>query len=84
MFAIGLTLNGQLFSPDFSDLFAGLKFVADAGNGLLYWIAWQRGLGAGSPAAYTYDFANVFMYTSGLLNMLVVVDAFDIALGRKQ
>ncbi len=84
MFALGLAMDGRLFSPDYSDIFAALKFIADAGNGLLYWVAWLRGLGTGTPAAYTYDFANVFVYTAGLLNMLVVVDAFDIALGRKK
>ncbi len=83
MFAFGLYLNGRLFGPDFSDAFAILKFIADAGTGSLYWFSWLRGLGSGAPATYTYDFGNVFIYTAGLLNMLVVVDAFDIALGRK-
>lgn len=84
MFALGLYLNGRLFNPDFSDAFSILKFIADAGNGLLYWFSWLRGLGTGESSAYTYDFGNVFIYTAGLLNMLIVVDAFDIALGRKQ
>jgi len=44
----------------------------------------MRGLGTGDPTAYTYDYANVFIYVAGLLNMLVIVDAFDIAMGRKR
>jgi len=83
LFALGLRLHGRLFNPDFTDLFSTLKFVADAGSGLLYWGAWLRGLGAGDPSSYTYDFGNVFIYVAGLLNMLVVVDAFDVGLGRK-
>jgi hypothetical protein len=83
MFSLGLHLNGRLFSPDFSDLFSALKFTADAGTGSLYWLCWLRGFGIGEPAAYSYDFGNVLIYTAGLLNMLVIVDAFDIALGRK-
>ena len=83
MFALGLRLRGRLFGPDFTDLFTTLKFVADAGSGLPYWLSWVRGLGTGQPSAYTYDFGNVFIYVAGLLNMLVVVDAFDIAMGRK-
>jgi len=83
MFALGLRLRGRLFGPDFTDLFTTLKFVADAGSGLPYWLSWVRGLGTGQAAAYTYDFGNVFIYVAGLLNMLVVVDAFDIAMGRK-
>jgi len=84
MFAIGIQLQGRLFSPDFTDLFTVLKFVADGGSGLLYWFCWLRGLGAGEPSAYTYDFGNLFIYSAGLLNMLVVVDAFDIGMGRKR
>jgi hypothetical protein len=83
MFFIGLGLHARLFNPDFSDFFAILKFLADAGSGLLYWVCWLRGLGPGEPSAYAYDFGNVFVFVAGLLNMLVVVDVFDIALGRK-
>lgn len=84
LFVIGVIFQGQLFNPEFSDLFSTLKFIADAGSGLLYWFSWLRGLGIGVPSAYTYDFANVYIYTAGLLNMLVVIDVFDIAMGRKQ
>ena len=84
MVVIGLQLQGRLFNPDFSDIFSTLKFVADAGSGLFYWIPWLRGMGTGDPTAYTYDYANVFLYVAGLLNMLVVVDVFDIAMGRKR
>ena len=83
MFFIGVGLQGRVFGPDFTDLFSTLKFIADAGAGLLYSMARLRGLGVGEPTAYTYDFGNVFIYVAGLLNMLVVVDAFDIARGRK-
>lgn len=83
MFLMGIQLQGRLFNPEFGNLFSVLKFVAEAGCGLLYWIPWLQGLGTGNPTAYTYDYANVFIYVAGLLNMLVVVDVFDIALGRK-
>jgi len=82
-FGLGLRLQGRLFNPDFTDLFSALKFLADTGNGLLYWLCWLRGLGVGEPSANTYDFGNIFIYIAGLLNMLVIVDAFDIAMARK-
>jgi hypothetical protein len=84
LFVIGVQLQARLFGPDFSDLFSILKFTADAGSGLLFWLPWLKGIGVGEPSAYTFDFGNVFVYAAGLLNMLVVVDAFDIAMGRKQ
>ena len=61
-----------------------MKFIADAGTGVLYWMAWANGSGSGDPTAYAYGYANVFLYVAGLLNMLVVIDVFDIAVGRKQ
>lgn len=84
MFALGLYLEARLFSPDFSEFFSALKFIADAGSGLLYWVCWLRGMGMGQPTAYTYDFGNLFVFCAGLLNTLVVIDAFDIAMGRKR
>ncbi len=83
LFFLGLELKGRLFGPEFTDLFSVLKFAAEAGSGLFYWVGWLRGLGPGQPSAYTYDFGNVYLYVSGLLNMLVVIDVFDIGMGRK-
>jgi len=83
MLALGISLQGRLFSPAFGDFFPTLKFLAEAGLGLFYWIPYLRGIGIGDPTAYTYDYANVYIYVAGLLNMLVIVDVFDIALGRK-
>ena len=84
LFALGLYLQGRLFNPEFHTITAMLKFIANAGSGLFYWIALLSGLGEGDSTAYTYDYANVFLYVAGLLNMLVIVDVFDIAMGRKK
>lgn len=84
MLIIGILLHGRLFSPAFGDFFPTLKFLAEAGLGLFYWVPYLKGIGAADPTAYTYDYANVFIYVAGLLNMLVIVDVFDISLGRKQ
>ena len=83
MVIIGVQLDGCLIDPGFHNLFAILKFTASAGTGMFYWIPWMLGAGVGDPTAYTYDFANVFIYVAGLLNMLTVVDVFDITRGRK-
>jgi hypothetical protein len=41
------------------------------------------GLGKGVVTAATYEYGNTFVIVAGLLNMLVALDAYDIALGRK-
>ena len=83
MFLTGLYLEGELFRPELDITFSTLKFIADAGSGLFYWISWLSDIGTPNPTAYTYGYANVFLYVAGLLNMLVVIDVFDIAKGRK-
>jgi hypothetical protein len=84
MFILGLQLDGRIVNPELGSLFPILKFIAEAGSGLIYWISLLQGFGVGDPTAYTYDYANVFIYVAGLLNMLVIVDVFDIAMDRKQ
>ncbi len=82
LFVLGLTLQGRLFSLE-AGFFGLLKFLAGLSTGLLYFLGKSAGLGVGDITAYGYEYGNTFIYTAGLLNMLVVVDAFDIARGRK-
>ena len=55
----------------------------DLGIGVPYFLARALGFGEGTVVATTYEYGNTFLIVAGLLNMLVVIDAFDIALGRK-
>jgi Family of unknown function (DUF6677) len=41
------------------------------------------GAGVGEVTAVTYEYGNCFLIVAGLLNFLVILDAFDIAMGRK-
>ena len=83
MFVAGLALQGRLFPFELSEPLVALAAFANAGLGLP-WIA-GRALGAGNGVvtAPTYEYGNCFLIVAGLLNFLVVLDAFDIAVGRK-
>jgi hypothetical protein len=86
MFACGLWLEGRLFSffPfELSQPLVRLMAFADHGIGIAYFFAKALGAGGGDVVAITYEYGNTFMIVAGLLNMLVVLDAFDIAQGRK-
>lgn len=83
MFALGLATEGRLFPFDLSDPLTGLAALADLGIGVPYFIASGLGLGGGQVRAVTYEYGNAFFVVAGLLNLLVVVDAYDIAVGRK-
>jgi hypothetical protein len=83
MFTFGLWLEGRLFPFEVSQPLVALAAVADIGVGFPYFIAKVMGVGAGRVVAVTYEYGNTFVIAAGLLNMLVVLDAFDIAKGRK-
>ena len=83
MFAIGLLLGGSLFPIDVAQPWVTLAAVADLGIGAPYVVARALGLGAGRVVAETYEYGNTFLVVAGLLNVLVVLDAYDVALGRK-
>ncbi len=83
MFAVGLLLHGRIFSFDLSEPLVALAAAADLGCGLPWIIARAVGAGGGIVTAATYEYGNCFLIVSGLLNSLVVLDAFDIAMGRK-
>jgi hypothetical protein len=83
MFAIGLAIQGRLFPFDFSELLVCLAAFANVGIGLPYFAAAMLGLGTGDVRAVTYEYGNAFLIVAGLLNMLVVIDSYDIAMGRK-
>ena len=83
MFAIGLVLQGRLFPFQLSDLLVCLEALAELGIGLPYFIASALNFGAGDVRAVSYEYGNAFLIVAGLLNLLVVIDAFDISRGRK-
>ena len=83
MFGLGLALDGRLFPFVFAEPLVALAAAADVATGLPYLLARVLGLGAGVPGAVAYEYGNTFLITAGLLNALVVIDAHDVALGRK-
>jgi len=83
MFAVGLWLGGRLFPFEWRQPLVGLAAFANLGMGIPYFFASALSLGAGLVTDASYEYGNAFLIVSGLLNMLVVLDAYDIALGRK-
>ena len=83
MFALGLFLEGRIFPVEFSQPLVALAALANMGIGVPYVVARAMGYGAGNVIAVTYEYGNTFLIVAGLLNALVVIDAFDISMGRK-
>ena len=83
MFVAGLLLKGRLFPFEFGEILVALAAFANFGLGLPWIIARTFDLGQGVVTAVTWEYGNTFLIVAGLLNFLVILDAFDIAAGRK-
>jgi len=61
--------------------------IANLGAGILYLISYVTGAGFGDDpmqaARASYEYGNTFLLIAGLLNYLGMLDAFDLAVGRK-
>ena len=68
---------------DLSEPLDCLAALADLGIGIPYFVATTLGFGGGQVRAVTYEYGNAFIVVAGLLNLLVVIDTYDIAVGRK-
>jgi hypothetical protein len=94
MFILGLMFGGHLFglgggagSEGSSQLLQLPPMIANLGTGLLYLLCWASNTGFSDAAEYaklaTFEYGNTFLLVAGLLNFLAMLDAFDIAAGRK-
>ena len=85
MFVVGLSIDGDLYTLNRSGgaLLRLLASLGSMGAGLLYFVA--ASLGAhGDVTSITYEHGTAFTITAGLMNLLLVLDVFDISEGRKE
>ena len=91
-FISGFLMGGHLFKysgsePGSSSLLQIPPMVGNLGTGLLYVVCWLRDFGFSYPpeqaALPTFEYGWTFLLIAGLLNYLSMLDAFDIAAGRK-
>jgi hypothetical protein len=83
MYVCGLMLGGRLFPFQGVEplmlLAAGAQWMIGAARLVAGW----SGSGAGDVVAASYEYGNTFLIVSGLLNVLVMFDAADVARGRR-
>ncbi len=83
MFALGLGMHGKLYDLVVEEPLEIFAFIANIGVGLPYILAEKMDLGIGAMSFPSYDYGTTYLWVAGLLNYLIVLDAFDIARGRK-
>ena len=82
-FVVGLALDGELILPRAGDPLSYLAAIANLGSGVLFFVAKLAGLGDGVVTAASYEYGNTFLLTAGMMNLLLVLDTHDIAVGKK-
>lgn len=97
-FVTGVLLKGELAVPQQNSPLSWFFAFGCLGNGVMYFLRllWVNGLdglfsssfpfglqGGGDPVAAGFFYGKTFLYTAGLMNLLVVLDVHDIARGDK-
>jgi hypothetical protein len=87
-FLVGIALRGPLFHPsDTGDVLSRLiqfgGYVGDMASGLFYFVATFMGYGPPDVAGFAPDYGAKFIVAAGLLNILAIVDAYEISTHQK-
>lgn len=80
----GLAMRGGVFSFGAEDLFDRLGFFADLGAGAFYFLAHQIQSAGPDVAHATGDYGTRLFAAAGMLNLLTVLEAFDIGQGGQE
>ncbi|MFN7973124.1 MAG: DUF6677 family protein [Acidobacteriota bacterium] len=84
MAVLGLAHHGGLATPRPGEPLSYLATFANLGIGPAYFVLRATtGLAIGDPDDRTFEYGSTYMLSAGLLNFLAMLDAFDIAVGRK-
>jgi hypothetical protein len=84
MTGLGLLMSGKIYPPQTENPLTILAFFADIGNGAIYLFSRFLPLGLGDLKQSTFEFGTAYIAGAGLLNYLIALDAWDIALGKRK
>jgi len=84
MFVLGILMEGKVYGLNGGDLLDMLGFVGDLGAGSLYFVTRMMDWGKGAIQLASADYGTKFIIVAGLLNVMSAVDAYDIAIGKKE
>ncbi len=81
-------MNGRMFEPTGNDMFTQIMnyggYFGDLCNGLLYMITVLLGYEQELIPGAIHDYGTKFMVCSGFLNLLAMVDVYELSTGSKK
>jgi len=80
----GLLMRGEIYHSNGADAFEKLGFVADIGSGVFYFLADRIGVAGPDVSHASGDYGTRLIATAGVLNILCVLEAFEIGLRRRE
>lgn len=88
MYLFGLMMRGALFEPRpgldmLTTLIQYGGFVGNVAAGILYLLTVWLGYSQPDVPGAVHDYGTKFLVAAGLLNILAMVDAYEIAIGKK-
>ena len=87
MYVLGLMMRGYMFQPQRGDLLTTIiytgGFIGDLASGILYLLTVWLGYAQPDVAGHVHDYGTKFLVAAGLLNILAMVDAYEISTGKK-
>jgi len=87
MFLLGLMMRGAFFEGQRGDLLTMIIYYggafANACTGILYLLATWLGYNQPDVAGHVHDYGTKFLVGAGMLNLLAMVDVYEIATGEK-
>ncbi len=79
----GFLLRGNVFPPHSTDPFGSLGFLADASSGVFYYLARFFETAGPDVSRAAGDYGTRLIAAAGIVNLLGVFDAYEIAMGRR-
>lgn len=83
MFVLGLLMQGQFFPLGSASYLERLGYLGELCAGLAMPVTKFFGYGGGNPFFVSSDYGTAYLVSAGMLNVLAILDAYDIALNRK-
>jgi hypothetical protein len=79
---VGYLLRGNVFQPRAGDAFEFLGYLADVGSGIFYFMARIFESAGPDVSRAAGDYGTRFIATAGVVNLLCILDAYEIAIGK--